>query len=173
MTTELADYLIRLDKYIFTDGEPAERFQIEIQYPMRFGLDLGTPDDDDQCLLLDVWESEKMAMRISLHHQDQATQHGLLRVDYGGGHKNPEEIIDSLPEKFHPYAGLRLNHQGGHIHYVVDGYKPLAWAIPLEADDFPVKSVAQREDYPRTLQAFLARINVKTEITFSNQLRIV
>lgn len=114
-----------------------------------------------------------MALRISLHHQDNTTQHGLLRVDYGGGHKNPEEIIDSLPERFHSFAGVRLDNHGGHIHYVVDGYKPLAWAIPLEVDDFPVKTIAGREHYPQTLQAFLAKINVKTEITFSNQLRIV
>lgn len=170
MTLELADYLIRLDKHIVMDGELIDNYELNIQYPLKFRLDLSSANDLDQNLMIDVKESEKKALKISLHHQDDNTQYGLLRVDYGGRHPNPSEITSSVPEKFHPYAGQWL--ECPHIHYVVDGYKPLVWAIPLEDDDFPVKSVDNREDYIATLQAFFSKINVKTNITFNHQLRI-
>ncbi len=56
--------------------------------------------------------------------------------------------------------------------YVVDGYKPLVWAIPLENDDFPVKRIDGREDYAKTLKAFFEKINLKTNISINNQLII-
>lgn len=173
MTTELADYLIGLDKYVVVDGKFKENHLIYIQSPMRLHLDLSSFDDLDQNLFVDIWESEKKALKISLHHQDDNTQYGLLRVDYNGRHKNPEEIVKTLPDRFHPFAGIWLDAYNGHIHHVVDGYKPLAWAIPLEKDNFPVTELKVREDYAGTLKAFFQRINVKTNITFNTQMRVL
>jgi hypothetical protein len=171
MTVELADYLIGLDKHIVLDGELKDTYLLDIQYPMKFRLDLASTEDLDQNLMVDIWESEKKAFKISLHHQDDNTQYGLLRVDYGHRHLNPQEILSSLPEKFHPYAGQWL--ECPHIHYVVDEYKPLVWAIPLEDDNFPVKSIEGREDYAQTLQAFFNKINVKTNVRFNHQMQMV
>ncbi len=170
MTVELAEYLIGLDKHIVVDGELKDDFSLDIRYPMKFRLDLSSADDLDQNLMIDVKESEKKALKISLHHQDDNTQYGLLRVDYGGRHTNPPEISSTVPQKFHPYAGQLLDCP--HIHYVVDEYKPLVWAIPLEDDNFPVKSVDAREDYIKTLQAFFRKINVKTNVRFNQQMLI-
>ena len=173
MTVELADYLIGLDKQIVKDGKLLDSYLIDITYPMNFRLMLSSPDDLEQNLMIDVKESAKSALKISLHHQDDNSQNGLLRVDYNSRHKNPEEVIDTLPTSFHPFAGCWLDDYAGHIHYVVDGYKPLAWAIPLENDEFPIKELGGREDYAATLQAFFDKINVKTTITFNTQMRIV
>jgi hypothetical protein len=173
MTVELAEYLIGLDKYVIQNGEIRENYFLDIQYPMSFRLTLSAPDDLDQNLLVDIKESEKKSLKISLHHQDNSTQNGLLRVDYYARHLNPVEVIDTVPEKFKPYAGQWLDGYTGHIHYVVDGYKPLAWAIPLELDDFPVKELNGSEDYRKTLNAFFQKINLKTVIQFNHQMRIL
>ena len=173
MTVELAEYLIRLDKYVVQNGEILNTFFMDIQYPMSFRLILSAPDDLDQNLLVDIKESEKKSLKISLHHQDNSTQNGLLRVDFNGRHFNPVDITPTVPEIFRTFAGQWLDDYAGHIHYVVDGYKPLAWAIPLQLDDFPVKELNGREDYTRTLNAFFQKINIKTAITFNHQMRIL
>lgn len=173
MTEELADYLIGLDKYIVENGETVNNYLLNIQFPMSLRLTLSAPDDLDQNLLINIIESEKKALKISLHHQDNSTQNGILRIDFNGRHLNPVEIIPTLPDIFRPFAGQWLDDYSSHLHYVVNGYKPLAWAIPLEFDEFPVKELNAREDYSRTLSAFFQRINLKTTIIFNHQMRII
>lgn len=173
MTVELAEYLLGLDKYVLQDDETVDRYFLDIPFPMSFRLTLATPGDLDQTFLVDIKESEKKPLKINLHHQDKNTQNGLLRVDYGSRHLNPINILDSVPEKFKPFAGQWLDDYPGHIHYVVDGYTPLAWAIPLEFDHFPVKKLNGRKDYIITLNAFFEKINLKTTIKFNHQMKIL
>lgn len=173
MTVELAEYLLGLDKYLVQNGKTVETYSLDIQYPMSIRLSLSAPSDLDQSLLVDIKESEKKSLKLSLHHQDSSTQNGLLRVDYNSRHLNPVDIIATVPNKFIPFAGQWLDEYPGHIHYVVDGYKPLAWAIPLELDDFPVKELNGREDYAKTLNAFFQKINLKTIISYNHQMRIL
>ena len=173
MTVELAEYLIGLDKYIYHNNEIAKTFSLDIEFPMSIRLTLSAPDDLDQTLLVNIKESEKKSLKISLHHQDNSTQNGLLRIDFNGRHFNPVEIKETVPEIFRPFAGQWLDDYSSHIHYVVNGYKPLAWAIPLEVDNFMVKELNGREDYIRTLKAFFQKINLKTAITFNHQMRII
>jgi len=173
MNVELAEYLIGLEKYIVHNNEPTDTFELKIGFPMSFRLSLTALNDLDQNLMVNIKESEKKALKLNLHHQDNATQNGLLRIDYYSRHQNPFEIIQTVPEKFIPFAGLWLDDYAGHIHYVVDGYKPLAWAIPLEIDGFPILELNGREDYNMTLQAFFDKINLKTKITFNHQMRIL
>ena len=173
MTVELAEYLIGLDKYVVQNGEIVNTLFIDIQFPMNFRLTLSAPDDLDQNLLVDVKESEKKSLKISIHHQDISTQNGLLRIDYNGRHFNPIDIIPTVPEIFRSFAGQWLDDYTSHIHYVINGYKPLAWAIALELDEFPVKELSEREDYTRMLNAFFQKINLKTSITFNHQMRII
>ena len=173
MTVELAEYLIGLEKYVIEKETTPDSFVLNIQYPMSIRLSLTAPNDLDQNLLVDIKESEKKSLKISLHHQDNSTQNRLLRIDFNSRHLNPVEIIPTLPEIFIPFAGQWLDDYEGHIHYVVDGYKTLAWAIPLENDDFPVKKLIGREDYIQTLNAFFLKINLKTTITYNHQMRIL
>jgi len=173
MTVELAEYLIGLDKYIIHNGEMANSFLINIEYPMSFRLQLSAPDDLDQNLMVNIIESEKKSLKITLHHQDNSTQNGLLRIDYNARHLNPADITSTVPEKFKQFAGLWLDEYAGHIHYVVNGYKPLAWAIPLEIDDFPVTQLTGKEDYTNILRAFFDKINLKTIITYNHQMILI
>jgi len=48
MTIDLAEYLIGLDKYIVENGEIANTYFLDIQFPMSFRLTLSSPDDLDQ-----------------------------------------------------------------------------------------------------------------------------
>ena len=66
-----------------------------------------------------------------------------------------------------------MDNYGGHIHYVIDGYKPLAWAIPLEIDGFPVKKLEGRHDYTDTLDAFFRKINLRTAISYNQQMKML
>lgn len=173
MNVELAEYLLGLDKWVVLEGEIVKSHVLHIGYPMDLRIMLATPDDLEQNLLIKIWESDKKAFKIGLHHQDQSTQNGLLRVDFNGRHVNPVEVLPTVPEKFHPFAGQWLDGYAGHIHYVVDGYKPLVWAIPLQFDDFPIKSLTDRSDYLKTLKAFFSKINLKTDITFNHQMTLL
>jgi len=173
MNVELADYLIGLDKYIVQNGDRASTFLIVIEDNMDILLKLSVPDNPEQNLLIEIWESKKKSLKISLHHQDESTKSGLLRLDFNGRHRNPVEIMDTVPEKFKPFAGQYLDDYAGHMHYVVDDYKPLAWAIPLESDDFPVKKMNDRGDYTNILKAFFKKINLKTIINYNFQMSML
>ncbi|MDR0505426.1 MAG: hypothetical protein LBH32_01215 [Dysgonamonadaceae bacterium] len=53
-------------------------------------------------------------MRISLHFQEDESKIGLLRVDYGAGHKNPEIANEFIPKNLTKYTGVQINEP--HIH---------------------------------------------------------
>ncbi|MEX0778104.1 MAG: hypothetical protein WD491_12395 [Balneolales bacterium] len=173
ITVELADYLLGLDKYIVEDGRILKNHELNLEKPMNLRLTLTAPEDTDQSLFVEIWESPKKSLKVTLHHQDDNIQVGLMRIDFNSRHKNPEEITNNVPTKFHPYAGIFLDEYAGHIHYVVDGYTSLAWAIPLETDGFLVKELKSRENYSATINAFFKKINLKTNITFNTQLSII
>lgn len=115
-----------------------------------------------------ITASGEKVVEISLHHQQSKTNIPLMRVDYSSTHVNPEEIIMDLPEKFHPYAGMFFTHNDHHIHYHVDGYKPLAWAIPIADLEFPVKEIDNNqslsEQVSNVISSFADLINIQTSI---------
>jgi hypothetical protein len=124
--------------------------------------------DDEFSFLWTIKQSSKNTLRISLHYQEEDSKTGLLRIDYNGGHTNPQSINEYVPEKFYPYAGVKLTKS--HIHYHVQGYPVLAWAIPLEEDDFLVKEISEN-DFNITLaeiiKLFAKTINVETVININ------
>jgi len=168
MTVEQSNYLLGLEKYIIYKKEKQNTFLIAIKYPMRIKLNLISSEDTDQYFMLDIKEGKRQ-LKVSLHHQDQNSNIGLLRIDFNGTHLNPFEINEHVPNKFKQFRGEQLGSYIGHIHYNIDGYKPLAWAIPLEFDNFPIKQLSSRNDYINLLQAFFNTINLKTNISFNYQ----
>jgi len=173
MDVEFANYLLGLEKHIIENDNFLDKKQIDIIGTVKMRFVLGSKEDPDQSFLIDIKESDKKALKITFHHQDDTTQNGLLRVDYHSRHKNPVEIVDTVPEHFKPFAGIFLDDYPGHIHYIVDGYSPLVWAIPLEFDDFPVKDIKNDGDISLVLTAFFERINLITEITYNAQMRML
>jgi Family of unknown function (DUF6978) len=113
--------------------------------------------------LLDITSNQKITFKISLHHQEDISKIGLLRVDYKGRHKNPMELNEFVPEKFHPYLGLWIDEP--HIHFYVDQYPPLVWAIPLSDYSFPVKNISNGREFGNAVRAMSKEINLVSKFT--------
>lgn len=174
MTTEYAEHILGLEKFITQDGGILRTVRLSLDTPLNIRWKLKVPTEMELDLRVEIQESPKKALKIGLHHQDDTAQHGLLRVDYHSRHRNPVDLTDAVPQRFHPYAGIFLDQWPGHIHYVVDGFPTLAWAIPLEADSFPVKDIQGMDHVRNAVLAFCKRLNIATQVTIENtQLRVL
>jgi hypothetical protein len=171
MTNEYADRLLRLPKMVTKGGETRPRMNIDQRNCLRARFDLiaeAEREEDEIRFLWDIHLSEKDRSHITLHFQENGNKLGLLRVDFNGGHQNPVLINEYLPGKFFPYAGRLLLRHEHHIHYHVQGYKPLAWAIPLTDDDFWVKGIVEDDistTFANAIHQFAKTINLGTELT--------
>jgi hypothetical protein len=174
MTAAYAEHLLGLEKYITVDGEIIRTLPLTLSSPLQIHWKLKAPAEMELDLRVEIQESPKKALKIGFHHQDDTSQHGLLRVDYHSRHRNPADITSAVPQHFQPYAGMFLDNWPGHIHHVVDGYPPLAWAVPLEADTFPVKDIQGMDHVYSAVLAFCKRLNIVTEVKINNpQLRVL
>lgn len=175
MTNEQAEYLLNLPKKIVGENGLLNNLTIEQTFPFNLRYELISEEDDEFTFLLEIRQSQKNTIRLNFHHQENDGKIGLLRVDYNSGHKNPEGINEFLPDKFHPFVGKHFANHEHHIHYHVQGYKTLAWALPLEVDDFKIKEISNNDDFNNTfvqiIKAFAETINIETKLEF-NQLLI-
>lgn len=115
----------------------------------------------------------KNAIRISLHFQEDESKIGLFRVDYNSGHRNPETASDKLPQRFLPFVGKWFSNEESHVHYHVEGYKPLAWAVPIEDSEMTTKEIADtntNEKLSSAIQEFAKIINLETVLTINTLL---
>jgi len=173
ITNEQANYLLNLPKKIFKGDELLSNITINQEFPFQERFELLSKDDDEFSFLWEIRQSAKNALKISLHVQEDDSKIGLKRIDYYGGHKNPENINEFVPEKFHQYAGKEFANCEHHIHYYVQGYKPLAWAIPLIDDDFEIKTIESEEfnkSFSNIVILFAKTINIETIITINTLL---
>lgn len=129
----------------------------------------------DFSFILDITLNQKISFKISMHHQEDTNNIGLLRVDFNGTHKNPEEVISNLPPVFHPYAGKIFSPSEHHIHIYTcpDEYPILSWAIPLKDHSFPVKEIKSNADIQAALKHFAKEINLQGELLIHPQMRII
>src|SRR5690625_6089323 len=103
MTVELAEYLLGLDKYVVQNSDTVENYFLDIHYPMSFRLILSAPDDLDQNLLVDIKESEKKSLKISLHHQDNSTQKDRKSTRLNSSHVAISYAVFCLKKKNYNY----------------------------------------------------------------------
>ena len=172
MTNEQAEELIGLKKTIIQNGIEQESVTIEQTFPMNLRFELISKEDDDYSFLWDITQSSKDSLRISLHFQDDDSKIGLFRVDYNGGHHNPEFENDNLPEIFKPYIGKYFINES-HVHYYVEGYRALAWALPIGETNVKVKEVEDNNRNRQIMDAildFAELINIETMITINPML---
>lgn len=174
ISNEQAEYLLKLPKKIVGKDKLLDDLTIKQVFPFNQRYELVSEKDDEFTFLLEIQQSKKNSIRISFHHQENDSKTGLLRVDYNSGHKNPEDITEFLPEKFHPYAGKYFENHEHHIHYHVQGYRTLAWAIPLTADEFGIKELNAGSNFNNTfadiIKLFAQTINIETNILVNAQL---
>lgn len=128
--------------------------------------------DEKAIFLLSVQQGLHESLKVSLHLQENALSPpiGLLRIDYGNSppHTNPATLKESVPEFAIPYIGEEI--KCDHAHFYVSGYKPLAWAVPLEAFDFPVKNISDFESFEDAVIKFSEKINLKTRLLLERRL---
>jgi len=174
ITNEQAEYLLKLPKKVIENETLMDVLIVTQEFPFNARFELISQKDAEFSFLLEIQQSKKNSIRVSFHHQENESKTGLLRVDYNSGHKNPEDISDHVPEKFHPFAGKYFTNDEHHIHYHVQGYKSLAWALPLIVDEFAIKELNTGSDFNSTfedvLKLFAKTVNIETEISVNKLL---
>ena len=91
----------------------------------------------------------------------------MFRIDYNGNHKNPVKVNDFVPKRFYKYVAKEFYNEH-HIHYHIQGYKQLAWAIPLLDDNFEIKTIDNNIN--DIIILFAKTINVETIININSLL---
>ena len=158
LTNEEAMYLIGLPK-LLKDSD----LVIDLGHKKN-RIELISPDDPEQEFFIELTSNSKILLKTSIHHQETLYNVGLLRIDFKGTHFNPDEIIPSLPDFLKKYRNKHFTPEESHIHIYVEGYKPLAWAVPLSDYDFAVKSIDHNEDIIELLYKFGEKINLQATI---------
>lgn len=168
ITAKQAQDLLNLPKHIVEGEEYLDKKEYALKFPIKIRIYMASKTNDDFIFFLEIWQSSKQQIKITLHFQEEDSNIGLLRVDFNSRHKNPEIINTNVPDIFKPYAGKWI--EENHIHYFVDGYKPLSWAIPLEIDDtFPIKKFTDSSQIVNVVKAFGKKINLQTQLIVTYQ----
>ena len=169
MTFEEAQRLVHMPKWVVDeDGNKIEPLVLEQKFPMQFRLHLVSDEEYPRDYVLDVKQSEKSGIRLNFQLMDQANW-GLARLDYNSNHKNPEELTDKVPAIFHPHVG-ELFVQRSHLHYHVEDFPPLAWALPLDETEIETKEVetaTMANDFIDAFNSFASYLNIQTTITIN------
>lgn len=169
-----ADKILATPKFVIDKGKPCNTFHLDLVKNKKYRIYL-TPADSIDCpkeYLLDIKISDKFRTKITLHTQENKSYFCVFRLDLNGSqHKNPDVITADVPKKFIPYAGKLIG--GSHVHYHVEGYGSANWAIPVEFDDFPAKTLTQEnyaKEFGNILNALSDVINLQTKLTFESEL---
>lgn len=168
-----ADYLMQLKKKVLQNDTALDQLTINQEFPLHLRFELVSAEDDDFSFLWEITQSAKNSIRISLHFQEDESKIGLFRVDYNSGHRNPETANGTLPPKFIPYVGKWFSNEENHVHYHVEGYKSLAWAVPIEDSEIPTKEITGNDTNVQlvsAIQEFAKIINLETVITINTLL---
>jgi len=164
ITNEKARYLIELPKKVVENEMYKNTISIQQEFPFFEKFYLKSENDNEFDFLMEIRQSKKYSLKLTLHCQEDEQEIGLVRIDYNGKHKNPDKILTTLPENFVKFAGKWIDFDKHHIHYFVEGYRPLVWAIPLSEDSFPIKDLKNNSDIIESIQSFGKIINLKTDL---------
>lgn len=160
--------LVETPKFICIDGHFLEQHKICCDFPIEERFILETKEDVPYEFLMQISQSAKNSVKISLHLQSNNLKIGLLRVDYSGTHRNPQEVTNDVPADFLPYQGKIII--GSHIHYYVKGYNQLEWAIPIEETSYRCKHIDGQESIIEAIECFSEAIHLNTKLHFERAL---
>lgn len=163
-TNQEAEYLLDLEKVLVN---PCQTIDLKNK---KNRIELISNQDSDYAFWIEITTNQKIILKTSIHHLESNSHIGLLRIDFKGGHHNPENIKDTLPEFLKLYADKWFQATEPHMHIYVEGYKPLAWAIPLTEIDFQPNEINQSSDLSDLIFNFARRINLKSIINIQHAL---
>lgn len=160
-TNSEAERLVEAEKFL---EEPNQQINFN---GGRFRIPLIAPSEPGYKFFIDVNLNQKIRFKMTLHCQESYSSSGLLRIDYRGSHKNPDFVTDKVPEFLKPYVGMEFRRKS-HIHFYIEDYKPLVWAMPLSDHSFKVKQLISEEDYVNSFLNFAKLLHVKSLFNISN-----
>lgn len=166
LTLNEVDLLLSVEKKIVIDDKIIEEYNIPSEDGVSFRCNLQSLDGNE-IFLLQVKQAFNR-IKVNLHLQENNQYVGLLRVDYNDIHQNPMHATDNVPPIAKKYTGKLI--QESHIHFCVNGYGSLKWAIPLSVSDFPIKNVSNHAEIMDALDAFCKEINLTTKINCEGRL---
>ncbi|WP_418497558.1 DUF6978 family protein [Flagellimonas sp.] len=164
LTNQEAKYLLDLEKVL---NDPTQIIDLRNK---KNRLELISHEDPDYQFWLEITTNQKIILKTSIHHLESNSFIGLLRIDYKGGHHNPVDVKDTVPENLRQYADKWFAPTEPHMHIYVEGYKPLAWAIPLVETDFEIQDITDQSDLTDLIFNFASRINLKSQIEIQQAL---
>lgn len=168
LTNEEAQALIDLPKKIMVAEQPQDEYIMRFPGHIHSRFDL-VSDDGNRIFLLEIRQEKPKRLKISLHFQENSQYEGLLRIDYNGKHKNPANPNQYVPEIAIPYVNSFI--EENHIHFFVQGYKHLAWAVPLSVyNDFGTKDVSDFDSFMCAMHEFCQKINITTQCSIEGRL---
>ncbi len=160
-SNELASKLIKLPKSMVGGTSIIDLSTEKTRFTLR------NLNESEYEFLFEITSNRKITFKISFHTQENNSREGLIRIDYKGGHKNPESITDHVPEIAKPYVGYFFQNEP-HIHLYVEGFRDLAWAVPLKEYNFPVLDINNTDDFSNAISAFAKEINLVSPLTIQN-----
>ncbi len=169
ISQEEAEQLLHMEKRIIVNDTLQDTYYLRTstdffaRFPMR-------SLDGNNLFLMQISQSPYKQIKIDFHFQENCQYIGLLRVDYHSIHKNPETINEHVPSIAQRYCGHFI--EDSHIHFYVEGYRRLAWAIPLTVSSFPIKDIQMEEPSSlfSALRAFSTYIGLTTRIQTEGRL---
>ncbi len=167
MTHEESLNLLQHKKYLVKNDKRCDDIFLYLDFSNSKKYQLACEETNEK-FIWQISQSQKTKIKINLHIQEKESVTGLMRIDYNNAskHKNPEDILPDVPSAFRAYAGILIDES--HIHYHIDGYKSLAWAIPLSDDAFEVKTITEEylnKEFERSIRCFAQAITLITKIT--------
>lgn len=166
LTPDEVDSLLNMEKKIVIDDQMVKEYNILSKDGVSFRCNLQSLDGNE-IFLLHVKQAFNR-IKVNLHFQENNQYVGLLRVDYNDVHQNPMHATDNVPSIVKAYAGKLI--EESHIHFCVNGYGSLKWAIPLSVSDFPIKNISNHVEMMEALDAFCKEINLTTKINYEGRL---
>jgi hypothetical protein len=163
-SNDLANKLLKLPKTIVGGGITNIDLSLEKN---RFLLT--NSDEPEYEFLFEITSNKKITFKITLHNQENNTKEGLIRIDYKGGHKNPETLNDNVPDFVVPFLGQYFQNEA-HVHIYVEGFKDLAWAVPLSVYNFSIKDINNIDDLCQAIQEFAKEINIVSSLNIQTAL---
>ncbi len=160
--TKIADDLLKIPKFVISNNKRQKSLNINAPSIWNKKIFLeGSYNGDSYLFFWKIYQSAKIRIMMNLHVQEDDSKIGIFRIDYNKGHKNPEVLKPSVPTKFHPHVGQKIDTH--HVHYHVEGYETLAWALPIDDDEFPYKNISDQL-IPDIIVSFAQTINIQTPL---------